>query len=340
MENFQVLADCAHCRVEGAVIEIFDQRAAACHMGVALESRCRMCGIETRGHVRGPGQLPERITKTMVEDRCPRCGGVLDRSNRHKCPHCHLEAFSEIIAPPKDLSTPQKVHDALERWASNENYGLVHEMLEASFGELTVEEIHQRLQRKERIETSFDVLGYLFAHMGGGQTMQGVSEEPPALGHDGSVIEDEDDGWGFAPTARIQLPSQRRPHRRNRALALVSVMAADGQIRDEERAFVGRLLQQEGLEPLKDEELRLHRPHEVGPGGSLKDREALSEMMVEVAHIDNERDETEMRIIREFGRAWGVDPARIERWTQDHESRSGSRIQRFFVKLKALMVGA
>lgn len=340
MEHFEVLADCPHCHVEGAMLEVFDQQAPCCHLGVALESRCRFCGLHTEGRVRGPGDPPESVRRAMTEERCPRCATPLDEHSQRRCHHCGLEAFAQVTNPPIPLDTVADVEAALAHWAASDGFDSVEQMLEANFGSASVEDIHANIRAGRRVETSFDVLGYLFAHMGGsgaGGGMPAVEDALPRMGQNVAPEPDNED-WAVAPTARIQLPAGRRPHRRNRALALISVMAADGQIRDSERRFVEHILHEEGLDALRDEEIRVHRPHEVGPVGSIKDREALLEIMVELAHIDHERDETEIRLVRDYGRAWGVDPKRVDTWIAAHEVRSGSRLQRFLIKIRGLLV--
>ena len=342
MENFQVLADCPSCCVEGSVIEIYDQGIPCCHFGVALESRCRLCGLALVGVVEGEGELPTSARHPMTEERCPRCRESIDGPSRAaaSCAHCGLRGRAVQSHPATSFETIGALSEALARWAAEESFESVEEMLEASFEGIGVEEMHARILNRERVETTFDVLGFLFAHMGGGggtQTGLGKGgDDAKVVGGHGETPRDE--AWGFAPTARIQLPSGRAPHRRNRALALISVMAADGQIRPLERQFIERMLTDEGLDPLDDAEIRIHRPHEVGPVGSLKDREALLERMIDLAHIDGEKDETEMKVIREFGRAWGIDPARISVWERGHADMNTTRLGRFFIKLKALFL--
>ncbi len=351
-EHFEILADCPHCRVEGAVVEVYDHGEACCHFGVPVESRCRLCLRQTRGRARGPkdpetddtgsqGGAVARVDHLMTEERCPSCKAPIDDGARQGlvCGACALSIAVEVVQEPLDLGSRAALASALFRWAQEEGYESAEEMLEVSFEGISLETFEDRIQKGERVETTFDVLGFLFAHMGGAG---GAAGGQPSLGQPrltaGRIHGPAEEIWGSAPTARIQLPTGRMPHRRNRALALISVMAADGTTRPLERQFIDRMLAADDLDPLSDDEIKIRRPHEVGPVGPLKDREALVEAMLEVAHIDDERDETEIRLIRAFARHWGVDPARIDRWLKAHELRSSSRLTRALVKVKALFL--
>ena len=40
---FELLADCPRCKVESALVEVYDPASVACHLGVPAEARCRVC---------------------------------------------------------------------------------------------------------------------------------------------------------------------------------------------------------------------------------------------------------------------------------------------------------
>lgn len=55
-DAFEILSDCAVCRVEGAVVEIVEPGRAA---GLSVHARCRLCGYEARlGEVLREGSRP------------------------------------------------------------------------------------------------------------------------------------------------------------------------------------------------------------------------------------------------------------------------------------------
>ncbi len=229
----------------------------------------------------------------------------------------------------------------MAQWAHEEGCHSVEELLEVSFGTIPLEEMFAKMQAQQRVETSFDVLGFLFSHIGGGGSVGGLqaregAQDPLAVNLEGQP--QNRSHWGFAPTSRIQLPKNLAPSRRNGALALISVMAADGQVRPRERAYLEAFLLHEELAPLQEAEIKLRRPHEIGPVGGLPQREALIERMLELAHIDEEADESEVRLIREYARHWGVDPARIDAWIQSHEAHTVSGLSRMVSKIKDLLL--
>lgn len=337
MIPFQVLGDCPHCGVEAGVVEVYDPSTACCHLGVPAETRCKLCGVETRGTVGCDGVTPE-VHHDLLDERCPCCGVELGHDGRatRRCSRCGATATLRQTVPPRSLATLAEVREALSIWAGDEGYASAEEMLEASFEHETVTEVRDAIAAHLPVPTSFDVLGFLFAHMASAASALPSEGELPLQG-ELPMAASEVLGT-MAPTRRIKLPTSRPPHRRNRALPLISVMAVDGRILDCERQFIAAMLSQEGLAPLDDKEIRVHRPHEVGPVGSLVERERLIELMVQLAHIDSQKDESEMRLIREYGRAWGVDPARVEGWEAKYAIAQGSKLRRFMIKFKSLFL--
>ena len=63
-DAFEILSDCATCRVEGAVVELLDPNRAA---GVAVVARCRLCGREDRlGVETRPGAPPQTVEEALA----------------------------------------------------------------------------------------------------------------------------------------------------------------------------------------------------------------------------------------------------------------------------------
>src|SRR6185503_9033685 len=66
--HFEVLADCPHCRVESARVEVFEGRSILSGFGVPIEARCRLCDATWEG-----GTEPELPSVTAIPGRCPAC---------------------------------------------------------------------------------------------------------------------------------------------------------------------------------------------------------------------------------------------------------------------------
>jgi hypothetical protein len=262
---FSSLADCAVCRVQGAVVETWDPghpvagaEARATAKPVPISSECRMCG----------------------------------RS---------LEQGAEV-RPARKLDRIADVQHALTAWAKAEGFATLDEFVASSFVLGNVAAVHTALILGEPVETSFDVMGFLFSHTGG--ALPGTMDEPVTTE---KLI-------AAPPPARLDPLGERPLHPRNELLALISVALADGALVPQEQAFLVEDSQARGLAPPQSEELRVYRPDEVGPVGGLLDRERVLERMVKCACCDGVVDESEVRVLRSYARAWGVDPQRVERW--------------------------
>jgi hypothetical protein len=113
---------------------------------------------------------------------------------------------------------------------------------------------------------------------------------------------------------------------RDELLALASVAAADGQASVEDLAVLAQAAAARGLPPLPPDEVRVRRPAEIDPPPTLEQRERLLSEMFQMAWSDDELDESEVRVVREFARAWGVDPQRVTEWTAVVNSRGKSKV--------------
>jgi hypothetical protein len=96
---------------------------------------------------------------------------------------------------------------------------------------------------------------------------------------------------------------------RTPARALAAIMLADGVMKEKEHRFLEAWLARNGHPPLIQEDLRAWRPGDLAPPAQV---EPLVHAMIELAHVDRERDGTEWRVVREFARRWGYPMAELE----------------------------
>ena len=243
---YQVLTDCPHCRVEGALLELMDPSE---RIGVPLESRCRLCGFATE--------------------------------------------LGDATSLPAPLLDEEDVVLALTRWAEGDGEGDVTVFVAANFGGLTPQAVALRVLDGQRVETTFDVVAFLFPAMSGGASSgTGGAAERVELRPRPRELPKDEPLPGPPPVEPLAV-----------ARALVSVMVADGQLRTAERVFIARTLERMGAPALPESEWRVWRPHEVGRPA---DPAALVKAMRALAMCDKEPDGSEARVILEYARAWGV----------------------------------
>lgn len=234
---------------------------------------------------------PEHPTTAALTSECRMCARTLEHGTE--------------VRPATPLARIADVQHALDRWAKAEGFATVDEFVSSSFVLGSVPAVHTALILGEPVETSFDVMGFLFSHTGG--ALPGRMDEPVTT----------EKLVAAPPPSRLDPLGERPLHPRNELLALASVAAADGAIVPAESTFLDDHARARGLDVLSPDELRVHRPDEVGPVGGLLDRERVLEHMVKCACCDGELDESEVKLLRAFARAWAVDPARVERWLVD-----------------------
>ncbi len=313
--RFEILADCPECRVESALVEVYDEAFAACRLGISAEAACRFCGV------RFEGDSPADDTPFRPSG-CPACGSMLadDLDLHHSCAACGIRAVRTVVSPGLDLSTRGAVEERLLAWAKTEGHGSVPEFLAACFLGLSIDDVHARVRAKERVETSFDVYFHLFGHSamstGGGTVPR---RRPPSL----------------PPPEPERIPSRPPPTPRAFLYPIVSVMVADGVIKDVEMQFVDRVLATEGHSPLLPEEIRVHRPAEVARAVPVGRRHEAVELMVQLAAVDGETDVQELRIARAYASAWGVPTALVNEWVERYKERHATGVRRFFRKLRS-----
>src|SRR5262249_18597240 len=139
----------------------------------------------------------------------------------------------------------------------------------------------------------------------------------------------------------VSTPSLRRVGGpRDELLALASVAAADGEASLEDLAELERAAARRGIPPLAPDEIRVRRPAEVDPPATLVEPAALLKEMFMMAWSDMALDESELRVVRAFARGWGVDPQRVQEWTDIVTSGNQSRLGRWIDRIgRALFSG-
>lgn len=281
MDNaFQVLEDCPDCRVQSAMLAFVDPTIV---VGVAVDASCRLCGrVERMGMVERPGQ--------------------------------RFVAIVDVI-------------DALDRWAEKEGEPDVDTFCRSNMTGLSATEVSRRVVSGLVVETGFDVVAMLFPGMGGGGggggsggggstvPLEGLRDRrrgpsppsPPA-----SV------GPSCSAAVHLPIPLEALEPRRTSdpyakaavaARALAAVMVADGQIKATERRFLDAFLARAGLAALRQEDIRAWRPGELAIPNEPK---PIVEAMIQLAHIDNAKDGSEWRVVREFARHWGYPLTELE----------------------------
>ena len=86
-------------------------------------------------------------------------------------------------------------------------------------------------------------------------------------------------------------------------------MLADGKIHPEEERLIDQYLHDLGLAEIQESDLRSWLPFDLP---IPKNPEIVVRMMLDVALVDKELDETEWRVIKEFARYWGCDRKKLE----------------------------
>jgi hypothetical protein len=269
---------------------------------------------------------------------CPRCGVEGARVADDEAAHCRICAEGMP-------ATESELGRVLAIWAVEEGFESANELVESSFLLGSTAAVLDALLRKEPVETSFDGIEYLFAgrHGGGAGEPAEVADEPSAPeapeGHEPARGEAHElprrafnDPWTSSAPASQHAPFSLRPMAGgpyDELLALASVAAADGEPTSLDRELLALAATARGLPPLPLEDIRVRRPNEIAAPPTLPDRERLLEEMFRLAWSNEELDESEVRVVREFARAWGVDPQRISEWTAVVQSDGKSKVARW-----------
>lgn len=302
---YQVLTDCPHCKVEAAVVELMDPLHPACHLGLPAERHCRLCAWREKA-----ADEPFTARLPLHLGRCPACSRPLtdaERASGH-CPHCDYTPRLEVLHEPLDLTDAQVARDALMRWAVEEGEDDLEVFCQANLDGLDLDAVLERLATHTTLHTTFDAVAFLFPSAGGRK----------GSGGGGSVT-----GTPVVPTVDPEPIAKAAPEMdpHTPARMLVSVMVADGELRAGEQRFVDSFLAREGLAPLPSRDLRVWRPHELGPVPDPALAARLVEACVHLCHLDQERDGSEWKLIVAYADALGVPRAQVEAWGRDYDRR-------------------
>jgi hypothetical protein len=269
-EPFQILEDCPSCRVEGAVVALFDPSVRA---GVAVDATCRLCG-------------------------------------RHA-------ALGDVLFAGARFGTVDEVVVALRDWSQAEGEPDVDAFCRANLGDRGPRVVAQMVLSGEVVDTSFDVVAFLFPGMAAALAPE---RKPRPHGSGRAIVGDGIPGGWPRVTQHDELPGGwpelpvppdpvAEAAARLPARVLAAVMLADGEIRPGEQRFLDGFLERMGLSPATAADLRPWRPGELP---HPDDPEPLLDAMIELAHVDRERDGTEWRVVRAFARAWGYPLDQLE----------------------------
>jgi hypothetical protein len=255
---------------------------------------------------------------------------------RVDCTTCTFEG-SRIETWTDEVLTESKCHvcvngeaprsrDALEAsllaWARSEGLGSMQELVDSYFALPTAREVMDAYVKGERIETTFDVADYLFSGGAGG------------TGGETAVMRAEEEEKAPTTVRLPQPPSiQRYGTSYDELLAIAAVAAADGDASADDLEFLKRAAEKRGIPPLDPAVIHVRRPTEIDPPSSLNDRERVLEEMFQMALSDAQMDESEMRVIRGFSRAWGIDPERLKEWTELYSFGDSGRLERWFRRI-------
>lgn len=314
-DAFQVLEDCPNCRVEGAVVGLVDPLEA---QGVTVVSTCRLCG-----------------RKEMQ--------GAVKRAGR-------------------SFQTVGQVLRSMETWAANEGTPDLEEFCAANMCGLGPAEVAMQVLKGQKVHTSFDVVAFLFPGMGGGMGADpdadpGSAFDPyePARSLDGLPFgwpdqepepvdelpigwpepDDLPGGWPVVPRSPGSLPTTPPAPGRTPVRALAAVVLADGIARPGELHFLDRFCQRGGYPPAGPEDMRPWRPNELA---RPDDPEAVLDAMIALAHVDEEQDGSEWRVVREFARSWAFPLDELERRGERAQRETAPAMRRLFGALERLFI--
>ncbi|MFT7519073.1 MAG: putative tellurite resistance protein B-like protein [Kiritimatiellia bacterium] len=321
-QPWQVLAECPHCQVAAALVQLMDPTHPASHLGRPVHERCRLCGWQTRA-----ADEPFAPQQPHSSGRCPACQKVLSdaaRSGRGTCGHCTYGPRLRETHPPMALNTEDLARRALQRWSIEEGEPDVSQFCEAHMG-MQVNQVVRALNDRVPVDTSFDVIAFLFPGAGGGGAGGG------ARGHADVSTPSSMSKEQLDPTVETTM-DPRTPAR-----VLISVMVADGELRPGEQRFIQEFLAAEGLQPLQDSDLRIWRPHELVPPPPYELRHRLVEATVHLMHLDHERDGSEYKVVRAFAGAWGITDAELQAWDQAYDKRYATTMTRLWAALSKLI---
>ncbi len=251
-------------------------------------SDCLACRVES-------GVLELVLPNQPAVGTCRLCGqasegGVVRRAGTR------FRTASEVVA-------------ALGVWAASEGEP-PERFVAANFGAGNAEAVAAIVLAGGRVETSFDVVAWLFrTRTMGAMALGGAVAAEPG---DEAGSESGSGGGGAAPPATpptLAAPEARAARRERVAdplavtRALTSTALADGRVEAAERAVLAQACTRLGAPQPTEEDWRAWRPNELG---FPPDPEATVRAMIAVALADRVPDVGEARVIREFARSWRV----------------------------------
>lgn len=285
--------------------------------GYELRTDCAHCACEgSRIETWDPDALACRYD-TPLSATCRVCGHTV------RSVVLGVDAHLEDVTPPRRPASLAELEAALDAWAPLEGAGDRQGLVDAYFVLRSPAEVFAALSRGERVETTFDVTDFLFS--GGAGTA--------AAGEPAVMREREEEASPV--TVRIPQPVsiRRIGGARDELLALASVAAADGEAGPDDLAVLERAAQKRGVPLLPLADVRVYRPNEVDPPPTLVDRERVLEEMFQMAWSDGQMDDSEMRVIKSFARAWGIDPERVREWVELYSFGDANRFERWFRRI-------
>ena len=233
---------------------------------------------------------------------CPNCliEGVLVESYKENsdtiesctCSFCQYDSKTNSGISFVD---PNETLEYLNQWMKQEGGTNLEHFCDMNFYGSSAESVVQRLINKQPIESSFDVLEYLFPGFGGG----GISV----------TTDEEEEIWDepqFTEEAYTHTPDESIPVV---ARALAAVMLADGEWVEQEENLIQQILSDLNLEQLQEADRHGWMPVDLP---IPKEPELLVRKMLDIAFVDEELDESEWRVIKEFARYWGCDRKELQ----------------------------
>jgi len=240
---------------------------------------------------------------------------------------CRMCSFTEALVEsalvtvqtPQDLRAPEAALAAIERWAKEDGEPEADRFCRANLGGTSHETV-QRLMRRERIPTNFDVIQYLFPSSSTGTNSSSAAEvvvpRPPA-------------------TISLELP--RIPESRTLPRFLASVLTADGRLRTGDLERAQRLLRTEGLPEILPGELRVWRPNELTLPKNRDLRQRAIQAALELVHVGGNPDDSEWRVIRDFALNWGISSEDLQLWHTQYARKYNRPLQRLWDQLTSMV---
>jgi uncharacterized tellurite resistance protein B-like protein len=318
----ELYSDCAHCLLEAGVVELYDPDAAAARFGVPSSVRCRLCGARAKGVVRdAESAIVARDLANVPANACPSCERALDGSavDERRCKACRATALLEQVDPPATLSSEAELVARLDAWCKVEGLASRESLLESHFSEPSIAQILACIAARQPIATPIDPFALGGARLASSNASLPAAEEP-------------------ASAPRSAPPPSAPP--RAVVYPLVSVIVADGEVHASERDVVNRFLTSEGLEPLRADELVVHRAEDVARFVPRDKREKVIELMCETACADGIPDASEVRVIRAYAAAWDVPEDKLSLWLWGHEQAAASGARQLWLKIRRFLLSS